>query len=59
VLAAGSATIVADGEQLDVNAPRIVATADVADLLPASTRRTLRVFGVGECLHLEKVSTPA
>lgn len=59
VLAAGSATIVTDGERFDVTDPRLVATADVADLLPASTRLALRVFKVGECLHLEKVSTPA
>ena len=59
VLAAGSATLVTDGVELDVTEPRIVATADVVELLPASTRRTLRIFGVGECLHLEKVSTPA
>ncbi len=59
VLAAGSATVVTDGEQLDVIDPKIVATADVADFIPGSTRRALRVFGVGECLHLEKVSTPA
>ena len=59
VLEAGSATVVTDGEQLDVIDPRIVATADVADRIPGSTRRTLRLFGVGECLYLEKVSTPA
>jgi len=59
VLAAGSATLVTDGVELDVTEPRIVATADVVELLPGSTRRTLRIFGVGECLHLEKVSTPA
>lgn len=59
VLAAGSATVVTDGQEFGVTDPRIVATADVAELLPGSTRRTLRIFGVGECLHLEKVSTPA
>ncbi|WKG03255.1 nitroreductase family deazaflavin-dependent oxidoreductase [Mycolicibacterium sp. HK-90] len=59
VLAAGSAMIVTDGEQLDVIDPKIVATTDVADVLPGSTRRALSVFGVGECLHLERVPTPA
>ena len=59
VLAAGSATLVTNGEHLDVDGPKIVATADVADLIPGRLMRTLRLFGVDECLHLEKVSTPA
>ena len=32
----------------------IVTTADVADLIPARTMRTLRLFGVSQCLSLEK-----
>ena len=54
VLAAGSATIVSQGERFDVDEPIIAATAEVADLIPARTRRTLRLFGVTECLHLRK-----
>jgi deazaflavin-dependent oxidoreductase (nitroreductase family) len=54
VLAAGSATVVTNGERLAVGWPTIVATADVADLIPGRTLRTLRLFGVDECLHLEK-----
>ncbi|MDT5015932.1 MAG: hypothetical protein QOD39_2092 [Mycobacterium sp.] len=53
VVAAGAATVVTGGERLAVERPTIVATADVADLLPDRTRRTLRLFGVGQCLRLE------
>ncbi len=54
VLAAGSATLVTNGEHVDVVRPTIVATADVAAQIPAKTLRTLRLFGVSQCLHLEK-----
>ncbi len=54
VLAAGSATVATRGERVDVDRPTIVATADVAGQLPAKTLRTLRLFGVSQCLHLEK-----
>jgi deazaflavin-dependent oxidoreductase (nitroreductase family) len=57
VLAAGSAAVVTNGERLEVDTPTIVATADVADLIPARTLRTLRLFGVDECLHLERASS--
>jgi hypothetical protein len=32
----------------------IVATSDVAGMIPGRTMRTLRLFGVSHCLHLEK-----
>lgn len=54
VLDAGSATVVTRGERVRVDRPAIVATADVAALIPPRTLRTLRLFGVGECLSLEK-----
>ncbi len=54
VLAAGSATVTTRGERVDVDRPTIVATADVAGQIPAKTLRTLRLFGVSQCLHLEK-----
>jgi len=57
VLAAGSATVMTDGERIDVDRPTIVATADVAGLIPAKTLRTLRLFGVNQCLHLERTSS--
>ena len=54
VLAAGSATIVSQGDSVDVGAPIIAATAEVAGQLPARTLRTLHLFGVTECLHLQR-----
>ena len=54
VMAAGSATVVTHGERVDVDRPTIVATADVAGQIPAKAMRTLRLFGVSQCLHLEK-----
>jgi deazaflavin-dependent oxidoreductase (nitroreductase family) len=57
VLAAGSATVVVNGERIDVDRPTVVATADVAALIPNRTMRTLRLFGVNDCLHLERASS--
>jgi deazaflavin-dependent oxidoreductase (nitroreductase family) len=54
VLASGSATVVTQGDRVDVDRPTVVATADVAGQIPAKTLRTLRLFGVNQCLHLEK-----
>lgn len=54
VLAAGSAAVVTGGERLEVGRPTIVATAEVADLIPRRTLATLRLFGVSQCLRLEK-----
>ncbi|MDV3133894.1 nitroreductase family deazaflavin-dependent oxidoreductase [Mycobacterium sp. 29Ha] len=51
VLAAGSATVVSGGERIPVERPAVVATTDVEELIPV---RTLRLFGVSECLSLEK-----
>jgi deazaflavin-dependent oxidoreductase (nitroreductase family) len=54
VVTAGSATVIKNGEPIDVGRPSIVATSDVAAMIPARTLRTLRLFGVRQCLHLEK-----
>lgn len=54
VVAAGAATVVTQGERVAVDRPTIVATAAVADLIPRRTQRMLRLFGVRQCLHLEK-----
>jgi deazaflavin-dependent oxidoreductase (nitroreductase family) len=54
VLEAGSATVVTRGECVGVGRPTIVATADVADLIPRRTMRMLRLFGVSQFLQLEK-----
>ena len=56
VLAAGSATVVSQGESFDVDRPIVAATAEVVDHIPARTRQTLRMFGVTECLHLRRSS---
>jgi deazaflavin-dependent oxidoreductase (nitroreductase family) len=53
-IAAGSATIVSQGESIDVDAPIIAATAEVEGQIPAKTLRTLRLFGVTECLQLQR-----
>ncbi len=57
VLAAGTATIVSQGETFDVEQPIIAATAEVVEHIPARTRQTLRIFGVTECLHLRKATS--
>jgi deazaflavin-dependent oxidoreductase (nitroreductase family) len=54
VLAAGAATVVTQDERVAVDRPTIVATADVAGQIPRRTMRMLRLFGVSQCLHLEK-----
>lgn len=54
VLAAGSAIVVSGGERISVERPTVVATADVEQLIPVRTLRTLRLFGVSQCLSLEK-----
>jgi deazaflavin-dependent oxidoreductase (nitroreductase family) len=56
LLAAGSATIVSGGESFDVYEPIIAATAEVADKIPARTLRTLRLFGVTECVHVRRAT---
>jgi len=52
VIAAGSATIVDQGRSIDVDAPIIAATSEVEHQITARTLRTLRLFGVTECLSL-------
>jgi deazaflavin-dependent oxidoreductase (nitroreductase family) len=54
VLASGSAAVITGGKRIEVGSPAVVATADVADLIPGRTMRTLRLFGVSQCLSLEK-----
>jgi deazaflavin-dependent oxidoreductase (nitroreductase family) len=54
VLVAGSATVVTQGERVGVDRPTIVTIDDVAQVIPKRTMRMLRLFGVTQCLHLEK-----
>lgn len=58
VLAAGSATVLTDGRQVDVHEPAVTATSEVAHLLPPGQLRTLRIFGVNECLLLQRTTPP-
>ena len=57
VLATGTATVVTTGVGVAVDSPRLVATQDVSELLPRSMRRVLRLFNVGECVHLERAAS--
>jgi hypothetical protein len=54
VLDAGSATVVTNGERVDVNRPTIVAISDLAESIPRRTMRMLRLLGVSQYLHLER-----
>ena len=57
VLAAGTATLVFDGEEVAVDEPELVTTADVLEELPEGERRTLRMFGVEQCLRLHRAAS--
>ena len=52
VLANGSATLVHEGQVVPVHQPEVVPTAEVVRDLPSSEQRTLRLFGVDQCLRL-------
>jgi deazaflavin-dependent oxidoreductase (nitroreductase family) len=56
VLAAGRATLLVDGETVEVDAPELVDTADVLEELPAGERKTLRLFRVDQCLRLRRAA---
>jgi deazaflavin-dependent oxidoreductase (nitroreductase family) len=64
VVANGAATLVHEGRTVAVNEPQVVATATVIGDLPKSEQRTLRLFGVDQCLRVrsradEVPATPA
>jgi deazaflavin-dependent oxidoreductase (nitroreductase family) len=52
VLTQGTATLVHEGRAVSVHQPEVVPTALVVDDLPPSDQRTLRLFGVAECLRV-------
>jgi deazaflavin-dependent oxidoreductase (nitroreductase family) len=54
VLASGAATIVADGKTYSVDQPEVVPTDDAAPLFPSEELRTLRLFGVDQCLRVRR-----
>ena len=55
VLASGSATIVDEGNTCRVDQPELFPTAVVAPHLPPKEQRTLRLFGVDQCLRVRRV----
>jgi deazaflavin-dependent oxidoreductase (nitroreductase family) len=55
VLASGSATIVDEGNTYRVDQPAIVPTSVAAPLFPLDDQRTLRLFGVDQCLRVRRV----
>jgi hypothetical protein len=52
VLTHGTATLVHEGRTVPVHQPEVVPTTLVVEDLPPSDQRTLRLFGVGECLRV-------
>jgi len=54
VLAAGSATLVTEGQTVEVGQPEIVPLGDVVDVLPRAERRNLRLFRVDQALRVRR-----
>ena len=54
VLAAGSATLVTEGQTVEVDQPEIVPLGDVVDFLPSKERRNLRLFRVEQALRVRR-----
>jgi hypothetical protein len=52
VRAHGSATLVHEGRTVWVDQPVVVPLAEVLADLPRSEQRTLRLFGVNQCLRI-------
>jgi deazaflavin-dependent oxidoreductase (nitroreductase family) len=52
VRAHGSATLVHEGRTVRVDQPVVVPLAEVLADLPSSEQRTLRLFGVNQCLRI-------
>jgi deazaflavin-dependent oxidoreductase (nitroreductase family) len=52
VMANGSATLVHEGRTVPVHEPEVVPVAEIMADLPSSEQRTLRLFGVRECLRV-------
>lgn len=53
-LAAGQAVITAGGETVNVDRAEILSTAEVADQLPASEQRLLKLFNVEQILQVRR-----
>ena len=59
VLAAGSATLVTEGQTVEVGQPEIVPLRDVVDVLPRAERRNLRLFRVDQALRVRRKGASA
>lgn len=59
VLAAGSATLVTEGETVAVERPQLVAMRDVVGHFPASDQRLFRILATTGCLRLQRRATAA
>lgn len=57
VLAAGSATIVHEGQTHAVDRPEVVPMAEVEACFPAADQRSHRMFRVDQCLRLRRATT--
>ncbi len=55
VLADGTATIVHEGDTVAVHRPEVIPVAEAADHFPAKDLRSLRLFGVDQCLRVRRV----
>jgi deazaflavin-dependent oxidoreductase (nitroreductase family) len=55
VLASGSATIVNEGNTYEVDQPEVIPTEAVAAHFPPRDLRTLKLFGVDQCLRVRRV----
>lgn len=58
VLAGGSATVVHEGQTIEVVSPEIVTGAEPERWFPAKDQRTQHLFGVDEYLQLRRVKAP-
>jgi hypothetical protein len=52
VMTKGSAVLVHEGRSMPIHEPEVVPVAEVITDLPSSEQRTLRLFGVDECLRV-------
>ena len=57
VLAAGSATIVFEGETYDVDNPEVISGDEALPAIPPKEQRTARLFNVNEFLRVRTVDT--
>jgi deazaflavin-dependent oxidoreductase (nitroreductase family) len=56
VLASGTATLVVDGEQVDLVEPEIIGADEAFARLPAGTKRPPKLLKIGEFLQMRRAS---